>query len=166
MINNYFPLSPIEDVYIDKLNSLIDSAPSLEWKVVLDYQVALVDRSYLDIHPTIKMLSESYEMFPMLIKMDPYTHYLWHTDTERGVCINLLLSGYGVSNCLFGVDLINPLLVKFEELRYELFTPVVFNTQSHHQVLNFNSTRYMLSFCFKKTREELSYQTILDHIKA
>jgi hypothetical protein len=109
-------------------------------------------------------LSERYDFIVGVLKLDPYTCYNWHTDTRRGVGVNMLLTPNTRSFCAFGVDP-NELVFKIEELKYKPNTYYLFNTQSPHTVYNFEATRYLLSVEFVKDKDELSFDNLVKDIK-
>ena len=109
-------------------------------------------------------LSERYDFIVGVLKLDPYTCYNWHTDTRRGVGINMLLTPNTRSFCSFGVDP-NQLVFKIEELKYKPSTYYIFNTQSPHTVYNFEATRYLLSVEFAKDKDQLSFDDLKKDIQ-
>jgi hypothetical protein len=110
-------------------------------------------------------LSQRYDFIVGVLKLDPYTCYNWHTDTRRGVGINMLLTPNTRSFCAFGVDP-NELVFKIEELKYKPNTYYLFNTQSPHTVYNFEATRYLLSVEFVKDKDQLSFEDLVNDIEA
>ena len=80
-----------------------------------------------------------------ILKMDPYTCYNWHTDTDRAVSINMLLE-HGNSHTVFGeVDKPN---FAVTELQYIIGSYYLLNVKKPHMVLNLDKTRYLLSVEF------------------
>ena len=80
-----------------------------------------------------------------ILRLPPNTCYDWHVDDARGWTINMLLTT-GKSHCLFGPR--DGVAFPFIELVYEPGFYYAFNTQIPHTVLNFESTRYLLSIEF------------------
>ena len=111
-----------------------------------------------------KWLADRYSFMGGIIKLDPYTCYNWHTDTRRGVGINMLLTPNTRSYCAFGFDP-SQLVFKIEELKYKPNTYYVFNTQVPHTVYNFETTRYMFSIEFAKDKDELSFEDLVNDIE-
>jgi hypothetical protein len=109
-------------------------------------------------------LSQRYDFIVGVLKLDPYTCYNWHTDTRRGVGVNMLLTPNTRSFCAFGVDP-SQLVFKIEELKYKPNTYYIFNTQSPHTVYNFETTRYLLSVEFVKDKDQLSFKDLVNDIK-
>jgi hypothetical protein len=64
----------------------------------------------------LSWLAGRYNFMAGVLKLDPYTCYNWHTDTRRGVGINMLLTPNTRSYCAFGVDP-KELVFKIEELK-------------------------------------------------
>lgn len=109
-------------------------------------------------------LSQRYNFIAGVLKLDPYTCYNWHTDTRRGVGVNMLLTPNTRSFCAFSDDA-DQLVFKIEELKYKPSTYYLFNTQIPHTVYNFETTRYLLSVEFAKDRDQLSFNDLLKDIQ-
>ena len=113
--------------------------------------------------PWLKDLNKHFPIDKIgIIAMKPFNNYDWHTDGNRGVSVNMLLS-HTKSYCFFGeqVDYINK---NFCELDYSPKTFYIFNTQMPHCVFNFNSYRYLFSIEFKEHKDKLSYEDVLTWI--
>jgi len=111
-------------------------------------------------------LSHRYSFVAGVLKLDPHTCYDWHTDTRRGVGINMLLTPPTQRQaCLFKVDS-NQNVFKIEELQYKPATYYLFNTQVPHTVYNFETTRYLMSIEFAKDKDELSFDDLLKDIRS
>ncbi len=111
-----------------------------------------------------RWLSQRYSFIAGVLRLDPYTCYNWHTDTRRGVGVNMLLTPNTRSFCAFAHDL-DQLVFKIEELRYKPNTYYLFNTQVPHTVYNFETTRYLMSVEFAKGTDELSFNDLLKDIQ-
>lgn len=109
-------------------------------------------------------LAQRYSFIAGVLRLDPYTCYNWHTDTRRGVGVNMLLTPNTRSFCAFAVDA-DQLVFKIEELKYKPNTYYLFNTQIPHTVYNFETTRYLMSVEFAKDRDELSFNDLLKDIQ-
>jgi len=109
-------------------------------------------------------LSQRYSFIAGVLRLDPYTCYNWHTDTRRGVGVNMLLTPNTRSFCAFSVDA-NQLVFKIEELKYKPNTYYLFNTQVPHTVYNFETTRYLLSVEFAKDCDELSFEDLVKDVQ-
>jgi hypothetical protein len=112
----------------------------------------------------LRWLSTRYEFMAGVLKLDPYICYNWHTDTRRGVGINMLLTPNTRSFCAFGLDA-DQLVFKIAELKYKPNTYYLFNTQVPHTVYNFETTRYLFSIEFAKDKDELSFEDLLNDVK-
>lgn len=109
-------------------------------------------------------LSHRYSFVAGILKLDPYVCYDWHTDTRRGVGINMLLTPETRSNCVFKVDS-DQNVFKIDELKYKPGTYYLFNTQVSHTVYNFETTRYLMSIEFAKDKDELSFEELVKDIQ-
>ena len=109
-------------------------------------------------------LTHRYSFVAGVLKLDPYTCYDWHTDTRRGVGINMLLTPFDRSVCAFKVDL-DQTVFKIDELKYKPSTYYIFNTQVPHTVYNFETTRYLMSVEFVKDKDELTFEDLVEDIK-
>lgn len=112
----------------------------------------------------LRWLSTRYEFMAGVLRLDPYICYNWHTDTRRGVGINMLLTPNTRSFCAFGLD-VDQLVFKIAELKYKPNTYYLFNTQVPHTVYNFETTRYLFSIEFAKDKDELSFDNLLKDIQ-
>jgi hypothetical protein len=110
-------------------------------------------------------LSHRYSFVAGILKLDPYTCYDWHTDTRRGVGINMLLTPFDRSVCAFTHNK-EDAVFKIEELKYKPSTYYLFNTQVPHTVYNFETTRYLMSVEFAKDKDELSFDDLLRDIRS
>ena len=109
-------------------------------------------------------LSERYDFIVGVLKLDPYTCYNWHTDTRRGVGINMLLTPFDRSVCAFAPNK-EGVVFDIEELKYKPATYYIFNTQVPHTVYNFETTRYLMSVEFAKDKDALSFDLLMHDIK-
>jgi hypothetical protein len=73
--------------------SLLDTAHnSTEWIDYFNFKAKLVPPEVLFEDEFFKWLVKRYDFIAGILKLDPYTCYDWHTDTRRGVGINMLLT--------------------------------------------------------------------------
>ena len=110
--------------------------------------------------PFLKKLYKKHKFHAGIIKLDPNTYYDWHTDTNRGVSINMLLNFDGHHHCLFTQDH-GKVTGKFKELVYEPHTYYLFNNQETHSVYNYDAIRFLFSIEFEETKESLSFNDLL-----
>jgi hypothetical protein len=145
--------------------SLLDVAHnSTEWIDYFNFKAKLVPPEVLFEDEFFKWLVKRYDFIAGILKLDPYVCYDWHTDTRRGVGINMLLTPHSRSFCVFGPDR-DAEVFKIEELPYKPMTYYLFNTQVEHTVYNFETTRYLLSIEFAKEKHELSFEDLLVDIR-
>jgi hypothetical protein len=109
-------------------------------------------------------LSHRYSFVAGILKLDPYTCYDWHTDTRRGVGINMLLTPFDRSVCAFAPNK-EGAVFEIEELKYKPATYYLFNTQVSHTVYNFETTRYLMSVEFAKDKNELTFDDLVSDIQ-
>ena len=144
--------------------SLLDNAHnSNEWIDYFNFKAKLVPPEVLFQDEFFKWLVKRYDFIAGILKLDPYTCYDWHTDTRRGVGINMLLTPHARSFCAFAPKKSGQVF-KIEELPYKPMTYYLFNTQIDHTVYNFEATRYLLSIEFAKNRDELSFDQLMKDI--
>lgn len=119
------------------------------------------DLAYAD--PTLQKIGAKHAMAIGVLRLRPFTTYDWHTDTRRGVSINMLLTDVP-SHCLFSIDKTDA-TNKFIELVYAPNTYYLFNNQVPHMVVNFGEPRYLMSIEFEEDKNELSYEMLLKEMK-
>ena len=145
--------------------SLLDNAHnSNEWIDYFNFKAKLVPPEVLFQDEFFKWLVKRYDFIAGILKLDPYTCYDWHTDTRRGVSINMLLTPHAKSFCAFAPKKFEQVF-KIEELSYKPITYYLFNSQVNHTVYNFETTRYLLSIEFAKEKHELSFEDLLKDIR-
>jgi hypothetical protein len=131
-------------------NDLLDLAMnSIAWFKYYNFDTLLVPGYILDKEPFFKSLPS---FKAGILRLGPNTCYDWHTDDTRGWTINMLLTK-GKSHCLFGSR--EGQAFPFIELNYEPGVYYAFNTQVPHTVINFDSTRYLLSIQFDEKNPAL-----------
>ena len=145
--------------------SLLDTAHnSSEWIDYFNFKAKLVPPEVLFQDEFFKWLVKRYDFIAGILKLDPYVCYDWHTDTRRGVGINMLLTPHARSFCAFAPKKTEQVF-KIEELSYKPMTYYLFNTQVEHTVYNFEATRYLLSIEFAKNRNELTFEDLAKDIR-
>ena len=98
-----------------------------------------------------------------IVQLSPYVCYDWHTDTRRGVGVNMLLTPEIKSHCLFTST--EGAQFPFEELVYEPDTYYLFNTQMRHTVINFDQPRYLFTLEFLADKDALSFNALYYQMK-
>lgn len=145
---------------------LVDEAhSSSDWINYYNFKAKLVPHEILFQDEFFKWLIKRYDFIAGILRLDPYTCYNWHTDTRRGVGINMLLTPHSRSFCAFAPDTSDQVF-KIQELKYKPSTYYIFNTQVPHTVYNFETTRYLMSVEFAKETEELSFEDLLVDIRS
>jgi hypothetical protein len=152
---------PVQSTIADKLFDFASTTG--KWQPYYNFHAVQVpfDLAYSD--PILYMLGMQHRMAVGIIRLDPHTTYDWHTDTRRGVSINMLLNN-AKSNCLFSVNETEA-THGFIELKYRLGSYYLFNNQVPHMVINFNESRYLMSVEFEADKNELTYEQLLGEIK-
>ena len=146
-------------------NKLFDIAISPgDWLPYYHFGARLIPPEVLYEDPFFIWLSQRYNYIAGILKYDPYTCYDWHTDTRRGVGINMLLTPNTRSFCAFKFDT-DQIVSPIQELKYKPGTYYLFDTQVPHTVYNFETTRYLMSIEFAKDKDELSFEELVKDIQ-
>ena len=137
---------------------------SQDWFEYFNFDVVLLPPEMVQKDCFLRYVGSKFKLRAGVLRLPPNTCYDWHTDDERGVSINMLLTPEVRSNCLFteGGDT----SFKFEELVYAPDTFYIFNTQVRHTVLNYESPRYLLSVEFELTKDRLGFNDLVAQIKS
>jgi hypothetical protein len=147
-------------------SKLLDVAHnSDEWLDYFNFKAKLIPPEILFQDEFFVWLKQRYDFVGGILKLDPYTCYDWHTDTRRGVGINMLLTPNMRSVCVFKDNENYDQVFKIKELVYKPTTYYLFNTQTEHAVMNFEATRYLVSIEFAKERHQLSFEDLLIDIR-
>ena len=146
-------------------NDLMDFAitPS-DWKDHYNFDAKRIPPEIIFQDDFFIWLTHRYSFVAGVLKLDPYTCYDWHTDTRRGVGINMLLTTFDRSVCAFAPNK-EGVVFEIEELKYKPSTYYIFNTQVSHTVYNFETTRYLMSVEFAKDKDELSFDDLVKDIR-
>ena len=100
-------------------------------------------------------------MFSGFVMMGPNRQYHWHTDVERGVTINMLMTHNHTSYSLFGEkDKDNDAQNHILTVDYEPNTFYLFNTKRPHTIINFEEPRFLFTVKFLADADQLSYEDI------
>ena len=134
-----------------------------KWQDYYNFQATQVPDEILTKDPFLLRLRRTHPFMAGIIKLDPHVCYDWHTDTRRGVGVNMLLNFEGVSHCLFakgeGVQFV------FEELVYTPNRYYLFNTQTRHTVINFGEPRYLFTIEFLEDKDQLFFDALYTQMK-
>lgn len=97
------------------------------------------------------------ESLAIIMRLDPWTAYLWHKDVTRKFTINMLLNPSGHSHMVFGEE-DTEFSYKIHELDYDMGYLYLFNTQEFHEVYNLEDYRYLFTM---NINTDDSYEDIL-----
>ena len=137
----------------------------IKWGKYFNFDAIQIPNSILSLDPVILDISTRHPLMGGVVRLPPHTFYNWHTDTRRGVSINMVLNPQdGVSHCMFTKDK-DAVVGEFTELKYEADTLYVFNTQRNHIVFNFDAPRYLLTIEFGEDKEALNYMDLITEIR-
>jgi len=146
-------------------SSLLDIAVKPgEWQDYYNFKARPITPDKLIVDPFLEWLATKYDFVGGILRMHPYTCYDWHTDTRRGVGINMLLTPFNRSSCVFA-PVKEGQVFTIEELPYKQNTYYAFNTQIPHTVYNYSATRYLFSIDFVKDKDELTFNELVKTIK-
>jgi hypothetical protein len=125
---------------------------------------AVPNEPLIELDPLFKWLSTRYSFVTGVLRMDPYTCYDWHTDTRRGVGINMSLTPMMRSSSMFAPQKEGQVF-KIAELQYKPNTYYLYNTQVPHTVYNYETTRFMFSVEFELDKDQLTFEDLMQDIK-
>jgi len=128
------------------------------WHPYFGFQAISLDIDHVfSLCPTLETINTIAKIKGVgVTKMLSNDYYKLHTDTERGVGINMLLQ-HRNSFCAY----VDPQENKTLLLDYQSNTMYLFNTQVLHTVLNFEEDRYMFTVEFEDTRKLLPYRALV-----
>ena len=158
---NYYEIGTKSTIAKELYDYAFNSQP---WFPHYNFNVKPIPPDIIHRDNFFKWLHARYEFMVGIVRLDPYTCYDWHTDTRRGVGINMLLTPHARSFCAFAPNK-KGTVFKIEELPYKPMTYYLFNTQVNHTVYNFETTRYLLSIEFAKNRNELTFEDLAKDIR-
>jgi hypothetical protein len=140
---------------------LLCTAPKSEWRPYFGFLVLPVPPEILGTDPVLATLFARHPFQGALLRLPPDCCYTFHTDTRRGVAVNLLVH-HTHSHTFFtdpaALDQapVAP-VVPAVELVYAPDTYYLFNSQQPHAVWNGAGPRVLLSLEFAEDRDALSY---------
>lgn len=147
-------------------NHLLNIAPSLVksdiWARQYGLDIMVVSDEIWMKEPLLQTINRKFPVeVGFIVKMPSFNVYNWHTDGTRAASINLKLSFESKSHTLFGTtsDDWND---NFIELEYKFKSFYLFNTQTKHTVINFDTTRYLFTVQFLQSKDTLSYKEIYE----
>jgi hypothetical protein len=133
------------------------------WQSYYNFKAVQIPDEIVAKDPFLLSLRRAHPFMAGIVKLDPNVCYDWHTDTRRGVGVNMLLNFEGRSHCLFAQD--EGVQFKFDELVYTPNRYYLFNTQKRHTVLNFEEPRYLFTIEFLEDKDQLSFDSLYHQIK-
>jgi hypothetical protein len=134
-----------------------------KWQDYYNFQATQVPDEILAKDSFLRKLYPIHNFVGGIVRLEPHVCYDWHTDTRRGVGVNMLLNFEGVSHCLFAKG--EGTQFGFEELVYTPNRYYLFNTQTSHTVINFNEPRYLFTLEFGADKDHLSFDDLYQLIK-
>ena len=145
-----------------KLDDLIWN-PETEWIDYFNFTACLVPHELVMKDYFYKWLYDRHPFKAGILKMENKTMYNWHTDTNRGVCVNMLIQTPNTSYTFFRhtPDVSHSIY----ELQYFPGTRYLFNNQKEHMVVNYDGPRFVLTTEFLEDKNELTYTKLLNEIK-
>lgn len=144
-------------------NSLLDFARNTDaWSSYYNFDAVQVPFSLAYTDPTLQAIGAKHSLAIGILRLKPFMTYDWHTDTRRGVSVNMLLND-APSHCLFSINE-GGATHEFVELKYEIGSYYLFNNQVPHMVINFDKPRYLMSIEFEEDKYELSYESLLKEL--
>jgi len=160
-MNPYYEIGTKSTIAQEVLDYAFNSSP---WFPYYNFSAKPIAPEIVAKDNFFRWLHARYEFLAGVLKLDPYTCYDWHTDTRRGVGINMLLTPQSRSFCAFTHNRQDPVF-KIEELQYKPATYYLFNTQVSHTVYNFETTRYLMSIEFAKNKDQLTFEDLVKDIR-
>lgn len=145
---NTYPIPYKSNIAVAILDYL-DTKDDNEWQLYYNFHAIQIPQEIMQKDPVLASLMQSISFRAGVLRMDPYTCYNWHVDTKRLVGINMLLTGFTSSDCLFAPTAkASDVVFPFMHHNYDPNTYYIFNTQLPHTVLNYGGQRLLFSIEF------------------
>tara|TARA_R100001224_G_C4028064_1_gene151704 strand:+ start:3708 stop:4205 length:498 start_codon:yes stop_codon:yes gene_type:complete len=158
----YFKELKVGQFYDAQLDNIIWN-PETEWIDYFNFTACLVPHEIVMRDHFYKWLYSEHPFKAGILKMEHQTMYNWHTDSNRGVCINMLIQSPNTSYTFFrNAPEVNH---TFIELRYFPGTRYLFNNQKEHMVLNYDGPRFILTTEFLEDKNELTFKKLQKKIE-
>jgi len=162
-------MSPyFEELKVKKFNSPelhnIVFNPETKWMPYFDFIATPIPIDVLLKDNFYSWLYDRHKYKAGVLKMESKTIYNWHTDLNRGVCINSMIETPNTSYTFFRNHL--DLRHTVTELQYHPGSRFLFNNQKEHMVINYEGTRMMLTIEFEEDKNELTYLDLLHEIES
>lgn len=134
------------------------------WIEHIGFSAIDIDKRIWSLEPLLNTIDQQFKIKSCgILRIEPFTIYDWHKDTNRGLTINMLLKEVP-SHSVFGFKK-DDYNTHFVELNYVLKKFYLFNTQHLHSVINFEEYRYVFSTEFEKEKDQLNYQSVFNWCK-
>lgn len=150
---------------LDKKSEILEDIQSIiqdenDWQPYYNFMAKQIPDEVVQKDSFLKALYAKEPFMAGITKMNPATVYDWHTDSRRGVTINMLVDA-GFCMTLYTTsepNYVRPIRpVEYKPEHYHLF-----NTQIPHSVLNFDRPRYLFTIEFQKDRESFGVKELMD----
>jgi hypothetical protein len=149
-----------KSMIIDDINSIIND--NTVWIKYHEFDAKPVSEQVLTEDPFLSWLADKYEFIGGILKINPFSQYDWHTDTNRGVSINMLVAHKNSFVMFSGEE--DSLVKKILPMQYKLNRYYLFNPQIPHSVINFEGDRYMFTIEFKRDKNSLTYEELYNDV--
>ena len=157
---NYYEISTKSAIAKEVLTFALSNK---NWQEYYNFKAVQVPAEIVAKDQFLMSLFHKHPFAAGIVRLDPNVCYDWHTDTRRGVGVNMLLTPEIKSHCLFtsheGVQF------PFQELPYKPDTYYLFNTQVRHMVINFDQPRYLFTIEFAEDKDQLSFDSLVAQVK-
>ena len=159
----YFEELKVGQFYSPELHNIVFN-PATEWIPYFNFIATPIPNEILFRDNFYKLLHDRHSYKAGVLKMENRTMYNWHTDSNRGVCVNSMIATPNTSYTFFRdhADVQHTVT----ELQYYPGTRFLFNNQKEHMVLNYDGIRMMLTIEFLEDKNELTYLDLLNEIKS
>lgn len=147
-------LSSIEDTL---LQGIAMSNPE-DWIQYYSFDTLPVPGAILMKDPLLDWLHRRHPFTAGILSMKPHSYYNWHTDSRRGVCLNMIVGQGGHHHSMFSDG--DNLTGNFTELKYEPGVYYIFDNQVRHTVYNFDKPRWLFSTEFAEDKDSLTFEML------
>ena len=159
--------APLLD-YKSLYEKLVNKDSELPWHssaITYDFKLIKMSMTYVENNETLSAIYDKFKFSTYIFKLPANYNYNWHIDSDRGLSINMPLNNHINSHTCFLTDDSLGSSNKFHRLDWDPGYFYLFNTQRMHSVLNLNEDRYFFSMTFDQTKNDLSYEMVLNYCK-
>jgi hypothetical protein len=150
-------ISESSEIISNYFNSDLENMQNYEWSYNVGFGYIVIEKNIWINEPILDLINKKFPIFVCtILKMEKNNIYEWHRDTDRGVCINMLLTHDHFSKCFFYDE------KKIITLDYKPNKFYLFNNQKFHKIKNYEKTRYIFSVSFVDKKDKLDYNTVYD----